>query len=624
MKRLSFLFLVAFLSATIIHAQTIGTLLNSEDAYDGYTLFNAGPGNAGGPGGGGNNGAYLVNNCGELINSWLSDNTVALSSKLMHDGSLVRGMNFGGNNTLSGGGSGGGVEILGWEGNLLWQYNYNSNAQYLQHHDIMPLPNGNILVLAWESRSSAESSALGRQDGANMKSERIVEVTPNYTDGTSGTIVWEWYAFDHTVQNVDASLGNFGDLLTYSHKFNINNGNANDWLHFNALEYMEEYDQIAISSRFWDEMFVIDHSTTTAEAATGSGGNYGKGGDILYRWGRPSNYNGVGNQTLQDNHGVRYAPTSYDNGGTFSIFSNGGGGNGESTIVSWTSPINADGSYTKEASGSWGPANADVEYPVPLAQTGSSCQPQPNGNLMYCANSGGNLGEIDLSENLVWQYKIPLNSAGPVAQGGNSGSSSFNAERYSSEYPGLADKDLTPGAHIELNPIIGACMLFPDVVVIDPPSAAFTTLLDEATVTFTDSSSGENITEWLWDFGDGNTSTEQNPTYTYAATGTYSVCLTVTNAGGSNTICEDVSVIINSVETITDLGIHCYPNPATNKLYIESPIDTYTLELLDISGQRILSLDSKSFLDVSGLAKGLYLLNIITEKGTQSERIIIR
>jgi PKD repeat protein len=51
------------------------------------------------------------------------------------------------------------------------------------------------------------------------------------------------------------------------------------------------------------------------------------------------------------------------------------------------------------------------------------------------------------------------------------------------------------------------------------------------TVTFTDLSTGE-ITSWDWDFGDGGTSTEQNPTYTYNTAGTFTVVLTVTGPGG--------------------------------------------------------------------------------------------
>jgi PKD repeat protein len=54
-------------------------------------------------------------------------------------------------------------------------------------------------------------------------------------------------------------------------------------------------------------------------------------------------------------------------------------------------------------------------------------------------------------------------------------------------------------------------------------------------VVFTNSSTG-TISSYLWDFGDGETSTEENPIHTYVVAGTYTVSLTVTNSGGSDTL----------------------------------------------------------------------------------------
>ncbi|MCO6444078.1 MAG: PKD domain-containing protein, partial [Anaerolineae bacterium] len=74
------------------------------------------------------------------------------------------------------------------------------------------------------------------------------------------------------------------------------------------------------------------------------------------------------------------------------------------------------------------------------------------------------------------------------------------------------------------------------------PTSAFTFTVQDLTATFTDTSTGEGITTWFWDFGDGATSTDQNPAHAYAVDGTYTVRLTVANAGGSNFSAQQVSV----------------------------------------------------------------------------------
>ncbi|MFH1005294.1 MAG: PKD domain-containing protein [Bacteroidota bacterium] len=77
-----------------------------------------------------------------------------------------------------------------------------------------------------------------------------------------------------------------------------------------------------------------------------------------------------------------------------------------------------------------------------------------------------------------------------------------------------------------------------------PPAcnALFSLQQNTTTVSFTDASTG-NPTSWVWNFGDGNTSALQNPTYQYAGIGTYSVCLTITTGSGSCSYCNNVSII---------------------------------------------------------------------------------
>ena len=67
-------------------------------------------------------------------------------------------------------------------------------------------------------------------------------------------------------------------------------GPGGDWTHVNAVCYNPELDQIMLSVHSFSEVWIIDHSTTTEEAASHSGGRRGKGGDLLYRWGNPRAY----------------------------------------------------------------------------------------------------------------------------------------------------------------------------------------------------------------------------------------------------------------------------------------------------------------------------------------------
>jgi len=107
------------------------------------------------------------------------------------------------------------------------------------------------------------------------------------------------------------------------------------------------------------------------------------------------------------------------------------------------------------------------------------------------------------------------------------------------------------------------------VQVLESPNTGFTCAPDEGnvplTVTFTDVSTG-NITAWLWDFGDGNTSTDRNTTHTYASAGTYTVSLNASNAYGFNvsTVADAVSVLAAPVANFT-----CMPGEGNAPLAVQ-------------------------------------------------------
>ena len=85
-------------------------------------------------------------------------------------------------------------------------------------------------------------------------------------------------------------------------------------------------------------------------------------------------------------------------------------------------------------------------------------------------------------------------------------------------------------------------------------------------VQFTDrSTGGGTITSWEWDFGDGTTSTEQNPTHTYSAAGEYTVTLTVTDDTGASDTASKTITVVEEGAGPAEVAVHVFPNPARTR-----------------------------------------------------------
>jgi len=128
---------------------TVGTILHDSLAHDGYTLITPASSNL----------VVLVDNCGFEINRWEAEGTPGLSAYLLPGGKLLRTRRSG--TSFNAGGTGGAIDRYSWDGELEWTWTYSTD-EVRQHHDIEPLPNGNILILAWEAYTGAEAIALGR------------------------------------------------------------------------------------------------------------------------------------------------------------------------------------------------------------------------------------------------------------------------------------------------------------------------------------------------------------------------------------------------------------------------------------------------------------------------------
>ncbi len=146
------------------------------------------------------------------------------------------------------------------------------------------------------------------------------------------------------------------------------------------------------------------------------------------------------------------------------------------------------------------------------------------------------------------------------------------------------------------------------------PIADFTYTVSGLTVSFTDVST-YLPTSWNWSFGDGATSTLQNPSHAYSVYGNYTVCLTATNAIGSDDNC--IVLGLTGIEELNTLDFAIYPNPATDYLMIESSIqlnsDAQWMIMNDLGDVVIEGNLSSYSIHISDLADGIYLLKISNE-----------
>ena len=158
----------------------------------------------------------------------------------------------------------------------------------------------------------------------------------------------------------------------------------------------------------------------------------------------------------------------------------------------------------------------------------------------------------------------------------------------------------------------------------DRPNAEFSYLIIDRGIALVDESTNDPFA-WDWDFGDGNTSTEQNPTHVYTEEGNYDICLIATNAGGYDVVCKTVFL-----ETgINDPAIqNCliYPNPSSESITIQlqNQISNGELIVYDITGKIVSKIliqgSDKIFLSIKDLKQENYSLiikeqNIVVGKG---------
>jgi len=431
--------------------QDRGLVHRAAGAFDGYTLFAPLRSTT----------TYLVDLDGEVVHTWPSDLPPGNSVYLLPNGNLLRCGRVADNPTFFAGGQGGRIRELAWDGTVLWDYAL-SDERVMQHHDVEPLPNGNVLAIVYEAKTRAEALAAGRDpgqvDAEGLWADAVLEIRPVRPRG--GEVVWEWHVWDHLVQDRDADLRGFGSPRAHPELVDVNADHRDepplgeeelreleelademaalgylggddedddapverrrglfsraDWLHTNSIDYDAERDLILLGTPNLHEIWVIDHSTTTAEARGHAGGRHGRGGDLLYRWGNPLAYGAGGpdDRRLFAQHDARWIPEGCPGAGHVLVFDNGRDRGEEpySAVLELALPWTPQGRFARADGAAFGPAAPEWEYVAPepasfYASFISGAQRLPNGNTLVCSGPDGRVFEVTLAGEVVWEYR---------------------------------------------------------------------------------------------------------------------------------------------------------------------------------------------------------------------------
>ena len=440
-------------------AKTVGLFLNDPEAFEGYTLFNKQRTKT----------IYLIDNQGREVHRW-ELGSVTQFARLLENGNLL---------TFANSDQGRYVREVDRNVNTLWEC-----AQGDLHHDFLKMPNGNVLLLSRQRKTPEEVIAAGANPEFigphGLMAPHIVEA--RITRPASCEIVWEWSAWDHLIQDFDSSKANYGVVAEHPELIDLNfylselpdSIDPADWIHSNGIDYNPELDQVMLSPNNFSEMWIIDHSTTRAEAAGSGGGNSGKGGDLLYRWGNPRAYRAgtLDDQQLFWQHNPQWIPPGRPGAGNILIFNNG--------LRTWRPYSSVDeivppvdgANYRLDPGVAYAPAEPVWTYIAAtpsdfFAPFISGTQRLPNGNTLICDGVHGTLFEVTPAGKTVWKYVNPTTGSGPLRQGEPVPTEQlrsdrevpanrvYRAYRYAPDYPGLQGLDLTPGEPIELYPPLG-------------------------------------------------------------------------------------------------------------------------------------------------------------------------
>lgn len=340
--------------------------------------------------------AFLMNKQGFKVKDWVFSERMGNDIEILPNGKIL-GTFKSASNVINIGGASGIIKILNPNGTTSWSY-LCCDANKVAHHDVEMLPNGNVLFLVWEKITPTEALNYGIETSYTLYPEALYEVST-----TTNQVVWEWHSYNHVVQNTNAALPNYGVINQNPNKINFKyvNMSNGDIMHANGIDYDKDKDVIYMSVNFYGEVWVIDHSTSTAQSATSSGGNYNKGGDLIYRFGNPTAYNHtMGQRILYNNHYPNLIERNVPGKGNMLIYNNGSNIS-QSTVYEVILPTNFSLSTTasNEPTIAWSFTNSDLFY-----DKLSGAERLKNGNTLITEGDYG-YWEVTPDKQVVWKYK---------------------------------------------------------------------------------------------------------------------------------------------------------------------------------------------------------------------------
>jgi hypothetical protein len=395
---------------------------------------------------------------------------------------------------------GGRIQEFTWDGELVWDFKFHDERYLRHHAITrMPNGNIMMIVWERKTAEDCVAAGVNPAFAqGDILVDCLIEVQPEGL--TAGKVVWEWHLWDHLIQDFDESQANYGDVAAHPELVDANFarsdggffGNiarafagrgrrreaeedrndrdsdtvqkadtdnavrqlqgigyvgtprnrrrppmlAADWNHVNGVSYSAKLDQVMISPREFNEVWIIDHSTTTEEAAGHSGGRAGKGGDLLYRWGNPRAYRAgdQADQRLFSQHDTQWIPEGLPGAGNLLVFNNGGnrpGGN-YSSVDEVVLPVDEQGNYERADGQPFGPDQPSWSYTSEkpsdfFAPLMSGAQRLPNGNTLICTGFSGEIFEVTPEKEVVWKFIVPDDGQsggpnfGPPGRGGPPG-----------------------------------------------------------------------------------------------------------------------------------------------------------------------------------------------------------